>query len=418
MFRSTAAFAAALCFAVGAPDAHAATETAPESLRTALQDAWRRHPSHRAVQAQLTAAQARLDAAGKPLYNPEIELAHSGEGSDRTRSAGLALALDVGGKRLARQDAAAAQLALSEAEARLRRRDFARRWFNAWIDWNAAERRVKTGEQRVASMTRFADLAVKQFDADDVSGLDRDVAALARDEAEAAQSVLVAERADAESRLRALGGEPGSGGGSTALPASPPPASPLDDASLRDLPEWRIADSARTAAERDVTVARRDRVPDPTVRLSGGRVEYGATHMKDDVFGVSISIPVFVRNDYRAEVAAARAQADASVAEAERVRLELEAERRRAVDSYAGTLAAWQRWQSSRGTEIERRSQLLERSWREGELSTSDYLLQIKQTLDTALAGVELEARLWRSYADYLVAGNRFEDWIGLETAR
>lgn len=418
MLRSIAAFAAALCFAVGAPGAHAAIGVAPESLRTALQEAWRRHPSHRAVEAQLSAAQARLEAAGKPLYNPEVELASSGEGGDRTRSAGLALSLDLGGKRQARAAAAAAQLSLSEAEARLRRRDFARQWFSAWIDWNAAQRRVRTGERRVASMTRFADLAVKQFDADDVSGLDRDVAALARDEAEAAQSVLVAERAEAESRLRALGGEPEVGNGPTALPAEPPPALPLDDASLRELPEWRIADSASIAAEREVVVARRNRVPDPTVRLSGGRVEYGATHGKDNVFGVSVSIPVFVRNDHRAEVVAARAQADASAAEADRVRLELGAERRRAVESYAATLAAWQRWQSSRGTEIERRSQLLERSWREGELSTSDYLLQVKQTLDTALAGVELEARLWRSYADYLVAGNRFEQWAGLESER
>jgi cobalt-zinc-cadmium efflux system outer membrane protein len=58
---------------------------------------------------------------------------------------------------------------------------------------------------------------------------------------------------------------------------------------------------------------------------------------------------------------------------------------------------------------------LLERLWREGELSTADYLLQLKQTLDTQLAGADLEARLWRTYADYLAATDRLDDWAGLE---
>lgn len=417
MFRSSAALAAALCLAVAARDARPASAAAPETLRAALQSAWQKHPDHRAVQAQLAAAQARLEAAAKPLYNPELELTRSGEGPDRTDSAAVSLTLDLGGKRGARRDAAAARLGLSEAEALLRRRDFARRWFDAWIDWNAADRRVGTGARRVASMTRFADLAVKQFEADDISGLDRDVAALARDEAQAAQSVLVAERAEAESRLRALGGEPAT---DAALPDSSalPAAEPLGEESLSQLPEWRIAEAARGAAEREIVVAERNRLADPTVSLGGGRIRYGESGLKDDVFGVSVSIPLFLRNDHRAEIVAARADADASAAESERVRMELAAQRRRAVDSYAATLAAWRSWSGSRGTDIERRTQLLEKSWREGELSTADYLLQIKQTLDTALAGAELEARLWRNYADYLVAGNRFERWIGLESSR
>ena len=48
-------------------------------------------------------------------------------------------------------------------------------------------------------------------------------------------------------------------------------------------------------------------------------------------------------------------------------------------------------------------------------MSTADYLLQLKQTLDTQLAGAELEARVWRSYADYLAATGQLERWAGLE---
>jgi len=97
------------------------------------------------------------------------------------------------------------------------------------------------------------------------------------------------------------------------------------------------------------------------------------------------------------------------------MRLELEADQRRAIDSYASAQSTWTRWQASRGTDIQRRTTLLERLWREGELSTADYLQQLKQTLDTQLAGAELEARLWRSYTDYLAATGQLERWTGLE---
>lgn len=44
--------------------------------------------------------------------------------------------------------------------------------------------------------------------------------------------------------------------------------------------------------------------------------------------------------------------------------------------------------------------------------------MQLRQTLDTALAGAGLEGRLWRTYADYLAATGRLEAWIGPEGAR
>ncbi len=47
-------------------------------------------------------------------------------------------------------------------------------------------------------------------------------------------------------------------------------------------------------------------------------------------------------------------------------------------------------------------------------MSTSDYLLQLQQTVDTALAGAELEGRLWLSFTDCLAATGLLERWLGL----
>lgn len=392
--------------------AQSSDPSAPLAIRDALQAAWARHPGSRATEAQLAAAQARLNAAGQPIYNPEIELSADDEGPDRTGTIGLNLTLDLSGKRGVRRDAASARLDLVSAQARLRRRDFAKQWFTSWAEVHTSRQRVSTGERRLGLMTRFGDLAEKQFLADDISGLERDLALLARDEAQAEQSQLIADQADAEARFRGVGGSLESLAALT-LPTDtlPPPAAVV--ASVEQLPDWQAAQAALLATEREVAVARRNRIADPTVGLRGGRIDYG--NVRDRVIGVSISVPLFVRNGYRAEVVAAQADVDVAAADADRVRLELEADRRRAIDSYAAAQSTWTRWKASRGTDIERRTTLLERLWREGELSTANYLQQLKQTLDTQLAGAELEARLWRSCTDYLAATGQLERWAGLE---
>lgn len=396
-----------LAFAAQTPDS-----LAPSSMRAALQAAWQRHPSYRATEAQLAAARARLAAAGQPLYNPELELASDHEGPDRTSTAGVTLTLDLSGKRRVRRDAAEARVDHATAEARLRRRDFAKQWFTGWAEWQTANARVRTGERRQTLMARFGDLAQKQFSAGDISGLERDLALLARDEAQAEQSKLIGEQAEAQARFRAVGGSLELLA-NLKLPTGTLPPPTAADSRIEQLPDWQVAQAAAVAAEREVTVARRNRIADPTLGLRGGRIDYG--NVTDNVVGVSISVPVFVRNSYRAEVVAAQADADVAVAERDRVRIELEADRQRAIDSYAATQSTWTRWQASRGTDVNRRTTLLERLWREGELSTADYLQQLKQTLDTQLAGAELEARLWRSYADYLAATGQLERWAGLE---
>ena len=389
---------------------------APLPLRQAVRAAWEAHPQSLRTEALLDAARARVDAARQPLYNPEVDLDAEREGSDRTTTAGFSLTLDVSGKRRVRTDAATARLDQATAEARVRRRDFARQWFASWAALQTTNQRVIAGERRIALVTRFAGLADKQRAAGDISGLERDLALLARDEAEAEQSQLLAERAEAASQFRAVGGDP-EGLAAPALPSDALPSPAALPVSVDGLPDWQAAQAAAVVAEREIDVARRNRRADPTLGVRGGRVNYGdnSGNASDNVVGVSVSVPLFVRNSYRAEVLAAQADAAAAVADAGRVRIELEAEQRRAVDSYAAAHAAWARWNRSRGTDIARRADLLERLWREGELSTSDYLLQLKQTLDTALAGAELEARLWRSYTDYLAATGQLERWSGLE---
>ncbi len=415
--RAPAVACAAALFAVFVTDTVLSAPSSPSdssltTLRGAVREAWTRHPAAEATEQALAAAEARAEAGSRPLYNPDLELAYDDEGPEQTATAGLALTLDLSGKRRARTDAGRADLVVAEAEAALRRSGFAQRWLQAWTEHGSARERVRIGEERLALMQRFADLAERQLTVGDISSLERDLALLARDEAQAEQATLLADAAAATEAFRAVGGDLSRG---TDIAALGVPAVWTTDQSwqVAAAPEGRIAAATAASSTARIAIAEKDRRPDPTVSLYGGRKDIGT--VSEDVIGVAVSVPLFVRNRFSAELAAAKADSSAAGAELRRVELELRARAERNISSYGAVRDAWTRWSQSKGTDVTARADLLERLWRAGEVSTADYLIQLKQTLDTALAGADLRGRLWRSYVDTLYSTGQLDTWVGFD---
>jgi cobalt-zinc-cadmium efflux system outer membrane protein len=398
--------------AVGAPSPPSDSSLA--ALRGAVREAWTRHPAAEATEQTLAAAEARAVASSRPLYNPDLELAYDDEGPEHTATAGMALTLDLSGKRRARTNAGQADLVLAEAEAALRRSRFAQQWLQAWTEYGSARERVRIGEERLVLMQRFADLAERQLTVGDIPSLERDLALLARDEAQAEQATLLADAASATEAYRAVGGGPSL---RTDIAALGVPAAWTADASWQvgSAPEGRIAAATAASAATRIAIAERDRRPDPTVSLYGGRKDLGTGTQSEGVVGLAVSVPLFVRNNLSAELAAARADASAASAEQRRAELELRARAERAAATFSAVRDAWTRWSQSSGTDVTTRADLLERLWRAGDISTADYLIQLKQSLDTALAGADLRGRLWRSYVDALYSTGQLDAWVGFD---
>jgi cobalt-zinc-cadmium efflux system outer membrane protein len=158
----------------------------------------------------------------RSLYNPELEVLLTGKVRIALPSR-VNLTLDLSGSVDSRHDAAEARVDQATAEARVVRREFTQQWFEGWADYLAATQRVEIGDRRLRLVARFADLAERQYAADDISGLDKDLASLASEEARLQQSQLLAEQTDAEARFREVGGaiNPATG---QSLPTSELPA--------------------------------------------------------------------------------------------------------------------------------------------------------------------------------------------------
>ena len=75
---------------------------------------------------------------------------------------------------------------------------------------------------------------------------------------------------------------------------------------------------------------------------------------------------------------------------------------------------SWLAWQRSRAANAVDRAALLQRLWDAGEIGTTDYLVQLKQSLDTELTATGLRARAWEAFADWLAASGGLDRWLGV----
>lgn len=377
-------------------------------VQQAVRAVWKNSPSVQAARAELDAAQAAARAAAKPIYNPTVSLEAENADVDR-RTAGVGLTLDLSGKRAARGALGDAQMREAQARYDLLRQDIAGRWLKAWSASALAARRVETGRRRLALMQQFDALAAQRLKVGDISSPERDLVSLALGEAQIQQAALIGDEAGERARLASIVNE-----GALRVPSLPEPLPPAA-ATVIALPlEQRLpfveALARQASSDAGVRVAQRARIPDPTVSLAGGRVRTG--NVTDQVIGISVSLPLPVLNDGRADIDAARAQADAAAAAVNAARLNADAALQEQRTRYEALREAAQAFRAGRAAAFDERAALLQRLWNAGEISTSDYLLQLKQSLDTALSGLELESRAWDAWFDYLATAGRLTDWV------
>lgn len=190
------------------------------------------------------------------------------------------------------------------------------------------------------------------------------------------------------------------------LPLELPPVS-IDDARLGQfidaLPELRALRLDATAAQAIVDLRDRERRPNPTFAFTAGEEDH------EHRIGLSVSLPLHLRNNFSNEVSAAMArhsQAEMNAEVRARGRILGAGER------YRHTREAWESWLQTGTPSLERQSELLEQLMLAGELSATEYLVQLNQTLDVAMNALELRRELWMSWFEWLAASGEVETWL------
>ncbi len=392
---------------VAADESTAASPALTQFARNALQD----NPRVQAASAAVDASRARQTAAGKALYNPELEL--DAEKTDiRTETIGLSQTIDWGDQRGARTEVAQYENKAVLASFQFVRQELANQLIAGLGEYHTSKQINALAQRKSKLMNDFAQLATDRFKAGDLSQVELDLAQLAANEA----LLQLAETANAVAQsLQSLYAITGSA--SNDWPDLPEQLPALDftsidtDATLRRLPEFLQAQASMSASRARVKVANSEATANPTIGLRAGR------EGSSSLAGLSLSMPLFVRNNFQAEVTAASADAIETERQAEHAWRVSYARLVSSAKTYSVTRQAWQQWLATGKTPLQRRITLLKRLWKTGELSTTDYLVQLRQTLDTQAAAVSLQGQLWQSWSGWLAASGNTTNWLGLETS-
>jgi len=388
-------------------DSQVLEELADPSLGAFVRIVVDANPRYRAAQAALEASKSNASAAGRPLYNPELAADYE-NAVDQRWEVGIGQTFDWTGKREARLAVATSDRNAMEAQFLATRRELAVELLSGLTQYQTGVQRETLAAERVQVMQDFTDLARRRFEAGDLNQVETDLANLALMDAKIQRATAAAKLAEARQAVRNI-----------AQNATPDQWPSIDsklpfitayndpESTVLALPEVQVAQRRVDAANALVELRERERKPDPTVQVRGGR-EADST-----LVGVNLSIPLYIRNSYKYEVTAAMAERDQVQQLADDLMRRAYSRYLSATERYQLSRDAWQDWQQTGQFSLQRQGDLLRRLWEAGEISTTDFLVQVQQTLDTRENALDLELAMWNAWFEWLAASGQVDKWLG-----
>lgn len=377
-----------------------------QSLDTIITQTLEASPELKAAQAEVVAARARLAGAEAPLNNPEV----SGEFERtdvNTYVIGLSQAIDWRNKRAAREKVS--QLELEVAQAQVAELRLAKGTELALRLSRLATRDeiVSLSSRRTEILERFVGLAEQRHAAGDIAQAELELARLARSEAILRHAEQSAELIKARSDLFAISGKQLNAKVEfpQRVPAEIPDTFDIGRAAAQH-PRLQVLHLAARAARQNIRAVDKERKADPTVGIGVGR------EGKTSLLSVSFSMPLQVRNDFSSGVEAASAEALAAEQVAQQVYRDQTARMDGAREGFNLVAGVWRQWASTGSNSLQEHLKLLDRQWRAGEMTTTDYLLQVDQMLDTQISAAELHGRVWGAWLEWLGASGNLIDGL------
>lgn len=356
------------------------------------------HPSMVAAQETLNAAQSSAEGARQPLYNPELETELEREGSDDNYRLGLKQTVDWWDKRgaLAQQGQFFAQSAEQVYEA-MRQQQYSET-LTALVQWRNAQKKSIITQQQETQLSQLLEVIQQRQQTGDMSQVDAALAYMALSQRLKSTADAEADLRRAEANLTRLLPTWQQNMTLSSIPDSfwlwhsNKGAEQLS----RQHPDVVAADMRWQALKANTVLAQRQQHADPSFGVNVGRQN------DENTVGLTFSIPLAVRNNFSAQARAASQEALSAESSFRAIylqRLHLINGSQAVVSEYE---KRYQRWQSLIKSHSTDSSDLLEKQWRTGDLSATDYIQILNQQAEGRLAGIELEQEWKLTFIEYL----------------
>ena len=162
------------------------------------------------------------------------------------------------------------------------------------------------------------------------------------------------------------------------------------------------------ALRENIALREGERSWEPTLAVRGGRED------EESLIGLTLSLPLKIRNNQKAQVQTARQELARSEQLLRQARRDQRAQLLSITERYRLLQSAFTEWQKSGRSHVNRQLKLIKRLWRSGDMSTTEYLVQLKQALETQASGIALRNRMWRSGFEWMNVTASIDDWLNL----
>lgn len=357
-------------------------------------------------EASVDAARFQAKGESQPLYNPSVSL-QGAQTDTPSFNVSLSQTLDLSSKRAARTNVGNASLVVAQTQLVMLRLDMSSQALTALSQYTTEQKLVNLAKKKTHLLNEFVRQIAKKSQAGDLSRVELDqanrvLAEAISEQAEAEEALSVSKQTlDTLASNQLITVPP--------LPGKLPSLSKIDNFEplLTHLPPLQLLNEEVEQAKANMNVAKTQTHADPTVSIFAGKDEEG-----QPLVGANVSIPLFVRNNYQAGIGQANNEAIA----VEKSRLNLyqasRANLQGSFNRYQIASHAYQLWQTTSENSLRDGKTLLNKLWEAGELSTTDYLIQVKQMIDSQAAGVRLQGEAWNAWFAWLQASNTLNQWL------
>ncbi len=395
------------------PLAFADADISSEAISVGTEMDWRwfgrqieQHPDIIASRETMNAVLARLEGLSKPIYNPELSTDWEREGEDYNYSLGVSQTMDWSDKQGARALQSSFNFEAAKQRYDLALQEKAAEGMISLVQWQVAKQLSELALAQEARLSDLLTLIQKRKLTGDLGEIDAELAFLGLSQTLNLTAKTQSELKKAKTQLkevlpdwRAELSEAWIGSVEMSL------FSTFDDKSFESssldqvdsYPAVLAAKAEWEAQVEGVELSQREISADPTFGISAG------VSGEENLIGLSFSIPLNVRNDYSDQVRAANSEAISAEASYLSVRRKQQFELEASFASLNEYQQRFERWQQLTKGREQRSSDLLERYWRSGDMSTAEYVLALEQRSEDLAAGIELQAAYRLAKIDWLL---------------
>ncbi|NQY88430.1 MAG: TolC family protein [Colwellia sp.] len=357
-----------------------------------------KHPDIVAACEAMNAVFSRAQGSKLPLYNPELNTGFEREGTANNFHMGINQTIDLWDKREVK--AAQGNFALTAASKRFTYSvaEKTAQALQALINWQSAKSKASLAFEQEKQLEILLDIVTKRQKSGNLSPVDAELTFFNLSQLLSQMAQIQVQLKQSEAQVKELLPDwlseqqlyPELGLGVSNFQVSPQwiTQHPLV---LEAQAQWNIQ---KSAAQYALLATKAD----PTIGLSVGRSN------RENVVGVTFSIPLNIRNDYSANAKAESQQAISAEARFHAVFRKQQFLVQANTDALVFNKSYLQRWQKLMKGRAENSAKLLQRQWQIGDLNTADYLLALQQRTEGLYAGIDLKTQFKLSEVAWLLS--------------